>query len=189
MICEVCDIRSSEGFCVECETLLCDQCGERCGDCGKFICPKHVFELEARALCFNCAKGLDAIRRKRSRRVDYDSEDPSQDARMPIVPGGELDFWNLPAWAVSTVLAGIGACFSFLILLFGNLRTLPLPNDIILPTPFLVLMVPILAILWALSGMIRGKQRHKLRWYLLSLGIASVSILLTFIAFLIELGR
>jgi hypothetical protein len=40
MVCDVCGTRSSEGFCVACQKLLCEECGETCVLCDRKVCPE-----------------------------------------------------------------------------------------------------------------------------------------------------
>ena len=55
MNCGICGIRSSVGYCVECKTLLCEQCATLCEECGQPICSNHIHETpHHRRLCIEC---------------------------------------------------------------------------------------------------------------------------------------
>jgi len=55
MECSVCNTRSSIGYCVECQSLLCEECAVTCQGCGKLICRDHVHETpHNRRLCIKC---------------------------------------------------------------------------------------------------------------------------------------
>jgi len=41
MECQVCNLRSSEGFCHVCQLLICPDCGRTCYRCGKMTCMDH----------------------------------------------------------------------------------------------------------------------------------------------------
>jgi len=55
MECAFCQVRSAIGYCVECRSLVCEQCGVKCDGCGKLMCREHVHETpHGRRLCIKC---------------------------------------------------------------------------------------------------------------------------------------
>ena len=41
MECQICNIRSADGFCHICQRLVCEECGHTCYRCGKMACTEH----------------------------------------------------------------------------------------------------------------------------------------------------
>jgi len=41
MECQICGLRSSEGFCHVCQRMICQECGRTCYRCGKMTCIEH----------------------------------------------------------------------------------------------------------------------------------------------------
>ncbi|NIA13483.1 MAG: hypothetical protein GWP08_05335 [Nitrospiraceae bacterium] len=75
MDCDVCDIRSSVGFCHECKKLLCEVCGAECAVCGKLLCDEHVEETRhGRQLCAECMAERRARRHRERRRAEGERE-------------------------------------------------------------------------------------------------------------------
>ncbi len=56
MNCDFCGVRSSVGYCGECKKLLCEDCADRCENCGGLICHEHVRETAYRRLCPACMR-------------------------------------------------------------------------------------------------------------------------------------
>ncbi|MGI6461906.1 MAG: response regulator [Candidatus Hydrogenedentales bacterium] len=56
MNCDFCSVRSSVGYCGECKRLLCDDCGEKCENCGALACREHIRETAYRRLCAACMR-------------------------------------------------------------------------------------------------------------------------------------
>lgn len=55
MECAQCGIRSSVGFCHECEMLLCEVCGHQCERCHKTVCRSHIQRTSSgRNVCVSC---------------------------------------------------------------------------------------------------------------------------------------
>jgi len=55
MDCAFCSVRSAVGYCVECRSLICEQCAIMCDGCGKVMCHLHVHETpHRRRLCSKC---------------------------------------------------------------------------------------------------------------------------------------
>lgn len=55
MECGECTIRSSVGFCHECDILLCEVCSHGCERCGKTVCKSHIQRTSSgRHICVSC---------------------------------------------------------------------------------------------------------------------------------------
>lgn len=66
MDCGVCEVRSSDGYCITCKTLLCPECASPCEHCHKPICPQHLHETgSGRLLCEKCLEELRAHKTER----------------------------------------------------------------------------------------------------------------------------
>jgi len=96
---------------------------------------------------------------------------------------------DVPPWLMSMALACSGALASVLVWLFPNLRRFPLPFQILVFTPYLVLVVPMAAAIWALTGMLPSGRRAEWRWCAVALGIALLSILCTLALFWMDPSR
>ena len=55
MECGSCNIRSSVGYCHECELLLCEECSHTCERCHKTVCRSHIQRTSSgRRICVSC---------------------------------------------------------------------------------------------------------------------------------------
>lgn len=89
----------------------------------------------------------------------------------------------LPPWQVSLGYTAIGVILTLLLFLFPGLRRLHLSSGASIPTPILVMAVPLLASGWALAGFFWKRTDRNRRWSLISLSIAMLTIALAFLAF------
>lgn len=79
MECSECNVRSSVGYCHECESLLCEVCSNRCDRCHKTFCRSHIQRTSSgRNICVSCvvanydkrAKQSKELREKRATRAE-----------------------------------------------------------------------------------------------------------------------
>lgn len=79
MECSECNVRSSVGFCHECEMLLCEVCSHRCDRCHKSFCRSHIQRTSSgRSICVSCvvanydkrAKQSKELRERRAERAE-----------------------------------------------------------------------------------------------------------------------
>lgn len=105
--------------------------------------------------------------------IDMSEENASEEIRSNM----------LPPWQVSLGYTAVGVILTLLLFLFPGLRRLHLSSGESLPTPFLVIAVPLLASGWALVGIFWKRADQNRRWSLISLGIAILTIALGFLAF------
>ena len=55
MECAECTVRSSVGYCHECDMLLCEVCSHTCERCGKVVCSSHIQRTSSgRNICVSC---------------------------------------------------------------------------------------------------------------------------------------
>ena len=164
MECSICHTRSSEGFCAICKTLLCEECGTRCEQCGKMVCPSHVEETSSgRLLCSVCYEERRERRKKRKKKQeaaeagvestsfealqgeegqgeeeDVVDETEALATREPIAP-----------WKMSFIVSAVGLVLILVFLFLPATRRLPLGIHAYFPVPIVGLLIPLLAILWA----------------------------------------
>lgn len=76
MQCLVCGVRSSVGYCVECQRLVCEDCGQTCQECGRLVCRDHLHETpHSRLLCIKCMERRDeAFEQAVSKLEEYSQE-------------------------------------------------------------------------------------------------------------------
>ena len=82
----------------------------------------------------------------------------------------------LTPWKISMGYAWVGGFFALLLFVFPQWRWLPLPNGASFPTPALVLVLPLIALVWGVLGIARRKRERGLLWCLISIGIATMSM-------------
>ncbi len=175
MECDVCNLRSSVGFCVECRKLLCEECAIKCSHCSKLICPEHVHETRSgRILCVQCMEERDSRRAERHAAAteahEAESERPAEEevqaealvasARKPT-----------PPWLMSLYAVGAGALVILVVLLVPGFRLSTLPW-----TGYLVILVSALGVFWAVWGLTKEEYfDDRPRCFVgLTIGIATI---------------
>lgn len=93
---------------------------------------------------------------------------------------------TMTPWKVSLAAACIGAFFVSLLFAFPSLRWFPLAEGSPIPTPFVVALVPVVALVWAIVGLRRREKDKHLVWCVVSLGLSVASITLAMIAYWFE---
>ena len=193
MDCAVCGIRSSTGYCVECQTLLCEECGTVCESCGKLACPEHVEETRSgKRLCSSCMAKRREARKKHKRHRDEDTsfaamegggepgaeEEPDEEAILTASARAGLEPWQ---WSL---MLGIGGAIIILLLLvFPSWRRIPMGPDAYLPTTIFAVVFPLFSVIWAITGMVRieydedrGKCYYGIALSLLTLILVVVAV-------------
>ena len=174
MICEVCNIRSSIGFCSSCKRMLCDGCAEVCDECGKLACKKHAYDGPGAVYCRACGTALEARPR---------SAEAAMAGQEEIVDITRRPYENPPAWLVASVLSGLAAAFTALLFLHPGFVRLPIPGGISLPVSLAVPLVPLAAIGWAIGGFRETGQPRRPLWCLGSLAVSTLAIAGACVAF------
>ena len=100
-----------------------------------------------------------------------------EEMTAPAAPPRKAGPILLPPYAMSVFIAGAGLLLSFAALVIPSLRHLPLPLGLRIFTPFPVLVLPLLAIIWAIIGMLPGKNRRHVEWCFVGLGLAVIGLI------------
>lgn len=194
MECHICQVRSSIGYCVECQGLLCETCGVPCDQCGKLSCPSHVHATRGgRELCGSCYADRKAKREQVKAAVAHRREAAEEDtslAGLEQQPEGEISNEALVAsarqplqpWQMSLYIAGAGVALGIMILLFPGLRHIPLGGPTMIPTGYVLFVFPLLGIVWGIIGFVKEeyfKDRFKC---LVGLGVSMAAVLVAFSA-------
>ena len=162
MDCDVCDIRSSVGFCHDCKKLVCEVCGIECAACSKLLCEEHIEETRhGRKLCAECMAERRARRHRKKGGKDAEeggahsfaaldggeglpeddeTVDDALDERVLLVSGHS----KRDPWLRSLYLTAPGAVLMLLMMSF------PLVHYIVHPWP------PLVALVWGVLGFVRG---------------------------------
>lgn len=186
MECAVCNLRSSEGICVECEKLLCDECGIHCEQCGKIACPDHVHTTSSgRVLCVKCQADRVARRQKRKEELEtgaaYDAAQDQEEEEEPIVLAASAREPVAP-WKLSLYGAILGAAVMLVLLIFPGLRRFELAAGRYLPTPLVLMIVPAFAVLWAVVSLSREKYAKDRSKAMAGIAVALATVVLGAVA-------
>ncbi len=210
MNCSVCNIRGSVGFCAECKTLLCEECGIVCERCGKMACSKHVYVTSSgRQICTICQAERREKRAKQQTGVSAaakaDTESTSFEALQgtgePVATGTAAVGAEVPVSAEALTMSGrapippwklslYSACASLLsvlvILFIPAFWSMLLGAESNSALPFLIILIPLLpaflAILWAIGGIFMSPYIEDRAKCLIGLGIGTLAVILGFVA-------
>jgi uncharacterized membrane protein len=177
---------------------LCEECAVTCDKCNTLICGAHIHETpHGRKLCINCWNEREArhAERRRQGKNAGAAETPAEETGFAAVSGEappeeeeEAAEERVlvasrreppPPWKISLWVAGIGLVAMLVVLVFSGLRTVPMPGGASLTVPYILLIVPAFAVLWAVIGLLRAEG---LRACLGSIGIALVTVVLAVVA-------
>ena len=194
MECSVCNTRSSVGYCVECQTLLCEVCSIACEHCGKIVCPEHQNETRSgRRLCGACFSAREAKKAERQAGRGGQGGTGLQDLEgAPAVEEERADATHavlkesarkpLEPWQLSFYGAIAGVAVTCLILLVPSLRQVPLSGTNSLPTGYIFLLIPLFAIAWGVVALINPKYRRNRSRAVAGIAVAMVAAVLSIIA-------
>jgi hypothetical protein len=146
------------------------------------MCPIHTHETRhGRTLCLDCFTQYTEHRRRReTEAVGIDLGLGTQQ----VEPQARLDrsSESLRPWVASLYMALLGAAGIVLLLLLPALRVIDLGAGKGIPTAYIVLVLPLLAIAWSALGLFtRWTTDHK-GLNFIGLSIALATIALTFLA-------
>lgn len=195
MECGICEIRSSIGYCIKCQKLLCETCSETCDACGKLMCPDHVYESRSgKIYCTTCNERRKAERREKQEqhRRDrkeaaagdsslealagapalVDEEEQEEEARVlgkrePVQP------WKLCMYSAIAALV-----LALILLIFPSLRRIPLGGTSYLATPYVLIIIPLIASFWGVYGVVNLEYYKHRQRCMAGLGIAVVSMIM-----------
>jgi hypothetical protein len=70
-----------------------------------------------------------------------------------------------------------------MLFIFPGLRRLPLPGGILVPTPFIVAVLPVSALAWTLVGALGKKHAKERRWCYVAGAVALGALVLSILAY------
>lgn len=195
MECHVCEVRSSVGYCVECQQLLCETCGVPCDNCGKISCAEHIHETRGgRSLCISCYEERRE-KREQQKKAAADERASKKDTSLAGLQGeaeGEEEIDQealvlsarrpIQPWLMSVYIALGAIVVALLMFLIPGLRRIPLGGGNFFPSTYVVLIIPILAIVWAAVGLFKEDYYEDRSKCFLGIGLALVASVLTFVA-------
>ncbi len=178
MDCDFCQMRGNVGFCVECQKLLCEECGKTCAECRKMVCPEHAGTTpHGRILCPAC---MEERRKKREQGKAAEStnfedlDETVAHARKAVEAEPEEDrlltesgYQARAPWARSLrslvpAVVGLWVCFRY-------------PTFGVIVQPWLsavMIAFCIIAALWALHGLRSDRLRGRKALNVLGLALA-----------------
>jgi len=203
MECQVCKIRSSIGYCEETRALVCEVCSVTCHHCGKLIQREiaHVSPNSGHSYCTKCWEERQA--RRGARKKHESTPRPEKggdtsfealeagtaapvDADVPDVVPEEDDerilmasAWKPPPpWKLSFQAAITGLIAIVVLLLFPSFHRVVLPGGIVILTPLVLLVIPIVAILWGVVGLTSMDYMSDRTRCILGIGIGVLTIVM-----------
>jgi len=188
MECMVCGLRSSVGYCVVCQKMLCEECGIRCETCGKLVCAEHSYETSSgKQLCVECQKERkkEYARRRREAEegippqdeVSAQDEVVGQDEVLTASAKRRVEPW---LWSLGVSIAG--AALVLLLLVAPSLRRAPLGANAYIPMSIVPIVVSLFAMVWGIVGLVREEHYEDRPKCFAGLGLALVTILLAVVA-------
>ena len=195
MECTLCNIRSAIGTCNDCHTMVCEECGVQCEHCGKWACPQHVYMTSSgKTLCLPCQEERRARHAAARRRAEgHDTPEPAF-APDGMTPPEEQVFEEEhavltgsvrqppPPWKLSLYTAVLALALVGIVFVFPGLRRIPLTGDTYLPTPYVLLIIPIIAVFWGILGYMREEMLSDRNRSMMGIGLAIVATVLMFVA-------
>ncbi len=196
MDCEVCGVRSSVGYCSECKKVLCETCGVVCENCNKIACSDHIHETSGgRVLCTACYEERREKRRQaKAAHAKKGEEDTSLQGLEAEEDEGGVDDEALVAsarrpiqpWQMSLYIAIGGAVVALLMMLIPALRHIPTGGDTFIPTGYVILIIPVLGLIWAVVGLVKEDYYEDRPKCMYGLGASIVAAILTLVVIWID---
>lgn len=194
MDCLICNTRSAIESCVVCHKLLCEVCGVKCEMCGGTVCPEHVYTTHSgKTLCHPCQEKRRAARHARhaGKKPEGQGADLEADGAEAPAEEEELERPVLvasvrkppPPWKMSLYIACAAGVLALAVLVFPGLRGFTTPWwGSYFPTPYLLLVAPVVSVLWGLMGMVTGENQQDRYCCLIGIGVALAACVLLFVA-------
>lgn len=186
MDCDLCQIRSSIGYCAECKRLLCEICGVACTECGKNICVTHVHETRSgKRLCSDCTRARKQKHRHQDdgeprERTGFDelehphhaqtSSDEELDEERALTASA---YKPIPPWKLSLYASGAAALVMVLVLAAPGFRLIAQPW-----CSLFVIGLCVLAGFWAVIGLTSPNHFENRPRNLFGAAIAVVALLM-----------
>jgi len=191
MDCLVCNTRSAVESCVVCHLLLCEICGVKCQMCGGTVCPQHIYTSHSgKVFCLPCQEKRRAARHARHVEKEREESGEGIEAGEEAAQEEEVERPVLvasvrkppPPWKLSLYIACAGGALALIVLLFPGLRGFTLPWGGYFPTPYLLLLAPVVSVFWGLAGLVIEEQKEDRFRCLIGIGVALVACVLLFVA-------
>ena len=194
MECTLCNVRSAIGTCNECHTMVCEECGVQCEHCGKWACPQHVYMTSSgKTLCLPCQEERRARHAAARRRaeggyetpapggaVDTPVEQPAVEEEEPILTASVRQ--PPPPWKLSMYTAGVALALWAVVFVFPGLRRIPSFGDGHLATPYILMIVPLIAVFWGVVGYMREELQSERNRSMIGVGMAILASILLVVA-------
>lgn len=179
MECQVCNTRSSIGYCEESRALVCEVCSTSCYKCGKLLRKDivHLSERSGHEYCSSCWAEREA-RHGGPKKSAATSEGGTSFESLMSTPKAGIDpegaaiadaleddaeeenrllsasAWRPPPpWKLSFQAAFLGLGAILFVYVFPSFYRITLPGGGEILTPYILLIVPILAVVWGVVGM------------------------------------
>lgn len=187
MDCLVCNTRSAVDSCVVCHALLCETCGTKCVMCGGVACPQHLHTTHSgKTLCVPCQERRRAAHKAHhgeqvsSSETDVAPEQAMEEAERPILVASVRQ--PPPPWKMSLYIGCAAVAMALLLFVIPSLRRFALPWGGFFPTPYLLLIAPVIALLWGAFGMMSSESNEDRKRCLIGIGAAILSGVLLIVA-------
>lgn len=196
MDCDLCQIRSSIGYCAECKRLLCEVCSVACSECGKNVCVTHVHETHSgKRLCSACTKARKE-HKHRSRREEEEAEltgfdELEQRGRARVASDEDLDdegavlkasaYQPIPAWKLSLYAAGAAALVMIVVLVIPGFRLIAQPWS-----SWISIVLCLISGFWSVVGLTSARYVENRPRNFIGAAIAVVALVLAVAALQID---
>jgi len=183
MDCDLCQIRSSVGYCAECKRLLCEVCGVACTECGKTVCVTHVHETRSgKRLCAECTK---ARKRRHKHHHDHEEHEDTRFAALEGMPQPEEEadkerailtasaYQPIPPWKLSLYAGGAAALVMVVVLLVPQFRLIAQPWS-----SFIAIGLCVLSGGWSIYGLVSTAHYENRGRNFIGMGLALVAVVM-----------
>ena len=189
MECSMCEVRSSVGMCSRCSRLLCEVCGKTCERCGNVVCMEHVhITRHGRPLCLDC----------------YEERSARHEGAQPATAGGQRESveshsladiapqsdeaevgsevlsvsarTTIPPWKLALTIAVVGLGVMLFLLVFPSFRRVTISSSAHLPTPFIFMLIPGVAIIWGSVGVTQATELRTQLYSICAVAIAALTV-------------
>jgi len=176
MECDICHTRSSEGYCVQCNRLLCAECAAVCSRCGNLMCPDHAHETRSgRILCPECLEERRERREKRkaaeraaTKEGEQETADEAEEEAVVLTASAAK---GLAPWKISAAAGMVALLLIVVAILRPGFRVGGLGF-----TAVLVLVVAAGSLFWGAVGLFYPKYYEERALSLIGIGFAFVAV-------------
>jgi hypothetical protein len=178
--------------------MLCETCGVSCENCHKVSCPDHIHETgSGRVLCEACyndrkkkRKQAKAAHAKKGEGEEVDTSLQGLEEEIEGNVGDEALTLSarepLQPWQWSLYIAIGGVAVALLMLIVPALRRIPTGGENFIPTSYIVLIIPLLGVVWAIVGLVKEDYYRDRPKCLYGFGVSIVAAILAFLVIWID---